>query len=90
MQKRVEPLNKWQMTIAVSRCRLLCLGPDVKNFQVYFIHINFLRNQTIEPKSYTAMLLYLFFDSSLSTHKKNENRKKAQGTRTLAYIQDLY
>ena len=42
-----------------------------KNFEVYFIRINFLRNETqqftIEPKNYTAMLLYLFFDSSLST-----------------------
>ena len=45
-----------------------------KYFQVYFIHINFLRKptkkSTIEPKSYTAMLLYSFFDSLLSTCPK--------------------
>ena len=47
------------------------LGQKSRNFQIYFIHINFLRNQTkkiiIQPKRYTAMLLYLFLDSSLST-----------------------
>ena len=50
-----------------------------KNFQVYFIHINFVKKPskkfTIEPKSYTAMLLYLFFDSLFSTYqnKKSQN-----------------
>ena len=62
-----------------------------KNFQVYFIQIFFLRNQTkkftIELKSFThftALLLYLFFDSSLSTwpkKKKKKNRNSAQGYR---------
>ena len=36
----------------------------------------------IEPKSYTAMVLYLYFDSLLSTcPKKNGNWKMAQGCR---------
>ena len=61
-----------------------------KNFQVYFIHINLLRSQTkkftIEPKSYTAMLLYLFFDSSLSTWPKNKyNRKNGPTLPTLSW-----
>ena len=42
------------------------LGQILKNFQVYFVHINFFEkpNKKIynKPKSYTAMLLYLFFD----------------------------
>ena len=53
------------------------LGPISKSFQVYFIHINFLKKKTkkftIEPKN-TAMLLYLFFDYLLSNcQKKNGN-----------------
>ena len=49
-------------------------------FQVYFVHILFLRNPTkkftIEPKSYTAMLLYSFFDSLLSSCPKKMETKK--------------
>ena len=56
-----------------------CLGRDVKKCQVYFIHINFFKKpnkkNTIEPKSYSAMLLYLFFDSLLSTCKKMDTEK---------------
>ena len=46
------------------------LGQMSKNFQTYFIHKFFQeikKKFTIEPKSYTAILLYLFFDSLLST-----------------------
>ena len=50
------------------------LGQMSKNFQIYFIHINFFKKPykiiTTEPKSYTAMLLYLFFYSLLSTCPK--------------------
>ena len=53
------------------------LGRMSKNVKVYFIHLNFFKKPkkklTIESKSYTAMLLYLFFDSSLSTCLKNGN-----------------
>ena len=57
------------------------LGQISKNFQVYFIHINFFKKAnkkkfTIEPKSYTAMLLYLFFDSLLSTCPKKMETEK--------------
>ena len=51
-----------------------------KNFQVYFIRINFFykpnKTFTIEPKSYTAMLLYLCFDSLLSTCPKKMETEK--------------
>ena len=48
------------------------LGQMSKKFQVYFRQINFFKKTnkkkfTIKPKSYAAMLLYLFFDSLLST-----------------------
>ena len=56
------------------------LGQMSTNFQVYFINIIFLRSQTkkftIEPKSYSAMLLYLFFDSLLSTCQKKKWKLK--------------
>ena len=57
------------------------LGQMSKNFQLYFIHINFFKKPnkkkfTIEPKSYTAMLLYLFFDSLLSTCLKKMEMEK--------------
>ena len=56
------------------------LGQMSKNFQVYLTHINFLRNETkkftIEPKNYTAMLLYLFFDSLSSTCQKKMETEK--------------
>ena len=52
-----------------------CLGPDVKKFsRLFYTYLNILRNQTkkstTEPKSYTAMLLYLFVNTSLSTCPK--------------------
>ena len=51
-------------------------GQMSKKFQVYFIHINFFKKTkkkiTIESKSYTAMLLYLFFNSLLSTCQKKK------------------
>ena len=51
------------------------LGQMSKNFHVYFIHIKFFKKPnkkkiTIEPKNYTVMLLYLFFDSLFSTCPK--------------------
>ena len=56
------------------------LGQMSKKFQVYFIHINFFKKPKkklkIEPKSYTAMLLYLFFDSLLSTCPKKMETEK--------------
>ena len=57
------------------------LGPMSKIFQVYFVHINLFEKPnkekfTIEPKSYTAMLLYLFFDSLLSTCPKKMETEK--------------
>ena len=58
------------------------LSQMLKKFQVYFIEINFFmklnKKFTIEPKSYTAMLLYLFFESLLSTcsKKKKINTEK--------------
>ena len=73
-----------------------------KNFQVYFIHINFFKKPnkkfTIESKSYTVMLLYFFFNSLLSTcPKKNGKWKMAQRCRlspillpTLPYIAFFY
>ena len=52
-----------------------------KNYQVYFIRIIFLRNQkkkfTIEPKSNTARLLYLFFDYLLSPCLKKMKAEKS-------------
>ena len=42
------------------------LGQVSKNFQVFFQETK-QKQFTIEPKSYTAMLLYLFFYSLLST-----------------------
>ena len=68
------------------------LGQMSKNFQVYFIHINFFKKPnkkfTIEPKSYTAMLLYLFFDSLLSTCPKKWKLKMAQGCRLSPILQE--
>ena len=58
------------------------LGQMSTNLRVYFIHINFFKKPnkkiTIEPKSYTAMLLhiYLIFDSSLSTCRKKMETEK--------------
>ena len=56
------------------------LGQMSKIFQVYFIHIIFFKKPnkkfTIEPKSYTAMLLYLFFDYLLSTCPKKIETEK--------------
>ena len=51
-------------------------GQISKKFRVYFIDINFLRNQTkkftVEPKSYTEILLYFFpiFHCLLHCQKK--------------------
>ena len=54
-----------------------------KKFRVYFIHINFFKKPnkkiTIELKSYTAMLLYLFFDSLLSNCQKKMETEKDLG-----------
>ena len=58
------------------------LGLMSKNFQVHFIHIKFFQETklkkrfTIEPTSYTAMLLYLFFGSLLSTFPKKRETEK--------------
>ena len=57
------------------------LGQMSTNSQLYFIHINFYKKPnkkkcTIEPKIYTAMLLYLFFDSLLSTYPKKMETEK--------------
>ena len=68
------------------------LGQMSKN--VYFIHIIVLRNQTkkftIEPKSYTAMLLYLFFDSLLSTCQKKWKLKNGPRLPTLPYVTETH
>ena len=58
------------------------LGQMSKKFQFYFIHIHFFKKPnkkkfTIEPKSYTAMLLYLIFDSVLSTYPKKMETEKS-------------
>ena len=51
-----------------------------KNIQAYFIHINFfckpIKKNLQWSQSYTAMLLYLFFDSLLSTCPKKMETKK--------------
>ena len=56
------------------------LGQTSKNLKIYFIHIIFFKKPnkkfTIELKSYTAMLLYLFFDSLLSTCLKKMETEK--------------
>ena len=57
-----------------------------------FIHIHFLRNQTkkitIEPNSYTAMLLYFLFDSTLSTCPKKKWKLKSNSRLpTLLYFE---
>ena len=56
------------------------LGQMSTNFQIYFINTNFLNKPnkkiTIELKSYTAMLLYLFFDSSFSSWSKKMQTDK--------------
>ena len=66
-----------------------------KNFQIYFKHIHFLRNQTKKiynrAKSYTAMLLYLFFDSPLSTcQKKMDNEKWSKAANSSLYTSHFY
>ena len=57
-----------------------CLLGFLKKFQVYFIHINFFKKPnnkcTIEPKSYSAMLLYLFLDSLLCTCPRKMETEK--------------
>ena len=56
------------------------LGQISKNFQDYFICINLFKNQTkkitIQPKSYTAMRLYLILNSLLSTSPKITETEK--------------
>ena len=58
-----------------------CLGPDVKKianllYRYKFFQENKQKKFTTEPKSYTAMLLYLFFDYSLSTCPKKMETEK--------------
>ena len=55
--------------------------PDVQKFSSLLYTYKFvketkLKKFTIEPKSYTAMLLYLFFDSLLSTCPKKMETEK--------------
>ena len=57
------------------------LGQMSNNFQFFFIHTNFFKKPnkkkiTIEPKSCTAMLLYSFVDSLLSTCQKKMKTEK--------------
>ena len=58
-----------------------CLGPDVNKFSSllytckFFLKIKQTKFSTV-PKSYTAMLLYLFFDSLLSTCPKKMETEK--------------
>ena len=57
------------------------LGQMSKNFQVYFIHINFFKKRTKKihhraKELYYAMLLYLFFDSLLYICPKKMETKK--------------
>ena len=65
----------------------VALGHMSKNCQVYFIHIIFFKKPnktfTIEPKSYTSMLLYMFFDSLLSTGPKKWKLKNGPRLPTL-------
>ena len=58
-----------------------CLEPDVKKFSslLYTYKFFFKTKQkqfTIEPKNYTAMPLYLFFDSLLPTCPKKMEAEK--------------
>ena len=56
------------------------LGQMSKNFAIYFIHINFFKKPnkkiTMEPRSYIAILLYLFIYSLLSTCSKKMETEK--------------
>ena len=53
------------------------LGQITKNFQIYFIHINcFKKPNRKNLQSYTAMLLYLYFDSLLSPCPKKLETEK--------------
>ena len=68
------------------------LGQMLNKFQVYFINIIFFNEtnkkklQYIESKSYTAMLLYLFSDSLLSTCPKKWKLKNGWRQPTLPCI----
>ena len=62
------------------------LRPDVKKFSVLLYTYKFvwktkLKKFTIEPKSYTAMPLYIFLIVYYLLAKKNGNWKTAQGCR---------
>ena len=66
------------------------LGQISINFQVYFILINFFKKPnkkkiTIEPKSYTAILINLFFHSLLSTCPKKMETEKWPEAETRNY-----
>ena len=68
-----------------------CLGPDVKKFSSLLNAFKFFQETkfkkfTIEPNSYTEMLLYLFFDSLLSTCQKKWKLKNCLRLPTLPYI----
>ena len=57
-----------------------------KNFQTYFIHINFHICNICKPKSFTALLiLYLFFDYLLSTFPKKWKLKNGPRLPTRLY-----
>ena len=66
------------------------LGPDVKKFSILLYTYKFFlqtehKKILTEPKSYTAILLYLFFDSVLSTCPKKMETEKWPRLPTLPY-----
>ena len=71
-----------------------CLGPDAKKISSLLYTYKFfketkLKKFTIESNDYIAMLLYLFFDSLLSTcPKKMEIQKWPKAVDSPIYIND--